>query len=376
MKQEITVFTIGDANEIKTWSNVPYFFTKSLEKKGIKINTINIEVNRTISSIFRYSINIFLKLVYKKTDYTYFRSRLNHYLTSKKINSAIKKYPQSDVFLFLTYSFSLEKSTNKKIVLFGDWTYLYKLTKLDKRLPYWFEKYAINKERENINNADVIISLFPKSQEFILDHFKNKKTYYLGNVINSSYIAKKDDLIKEKLLSNSIVFIGNKKYKQGAIDLIKACNIYNQKNNFSIKLNIIGLNKNELDIIDTNVVFHGYLDKGIKNEYELYYKLISEAKIIVNTTPIWGGFSAMTEAMFYYTPVITTPYEEFVETYGENIDFGYYITTNTTEELISKIENVFKISKDDYIKLMEQSHSNVKHFSWDSYIDNFLEKII
>ena len=153
MIKEITVFTNGDANDVRTWSNVPYFFTKTLEEKGVKVNKINISENKYLFNFFRAVLKFIFKFCYKNSDYTYFRTPINQYLTSKKINKAVKKHSNSDIFLFLTYSFSLDKKSDKKVVLFGDWTYLYKLTKLDNRAPYWFEKYPLNKEQKNINEA-------------------------------------------------------------------------------------------------------------------------------------------------------------------------------------------------------------------------------
>ena len=40
--REINLFTAGDATDIKTWSNVPYFFSRAVEQKGIRVNRINL----------------------------------------------------------------------------------------------------------------------------------------------------------------------------------------------------------------------------------------------------------------------------------------------------------------------------------------------
>ena len=61
--KEITVFSIGDSLELSTWSNVPYFLTKSLEDKNIKINRVNLEENKTLRLIYKYSVFAFLKPV-------------------------------------------------------------------------------------------------------------------------------------------------------------------------------------------------------------------------------------------------------------------------------------------------------------------------
>lgn len=369
--KEITVFSIGDSNELKTWSNVPYFFTKSIEEKEIKVNRINIKESAFFNTIYKYSFYIILKLIDKNSNHTYFRSRLNYFLTNHKIKNAIKKHDSSDVLLFLTYSFSAQKQKNKKVVLFSDWSYLYFINTFLKREPTWFEQNTLNKEKQHINEADIILSLFPKSLEFNLKHYNNKRQYYIGNVINGNYPLNKINIIDKKLKSNKLLFIGNKKYTQGAIGLIKAFIQLNTK----AELHIIGLKENEVDMKAEGLFYHGYLDKGIVAENELYYKLITEARVIANTNPDWGAFSAMTEAMYYFTPVITSPYKEFTETYGAEIDFGFYVTPNATEELVLKLENILNNSDENQLKLMDNAHAQVKDFSWSAYTDKVLNLI-
>jgi hypothetical protein len=54
--KEINVFTYCNASKLSTWSNVPYFFTETLEEKGIKVNRINIQPNKIFKTIYRFTI--------------------------------------------------------------------------------------------------------------------------------------------------------------------------------------------------------------------------------------------------------------------------------------------------------------------------------
>lgn len=373
--KEITVFSIGDSRELKSWSNVPYFFTKSLEDKHIKINRVDIDENPFLTLIYKYSIFSFLKLFYKNSDHNYFRSGINYFLTTIKIRKALKKHKTADLILFLTNSFSSKKYSNKKVVLFSDWTYLYKIETFFKRKPFWFEKRALKREEENINSADVLVNLFPRSNQFNLLNYKNQNQNYLGNVINCNYPLNKNELLNKKLKSNKILFIGTRKYKNGAIELINAFKKISQKDLNKIELHLIGLHENDLGINLPGLFYYGYLNKGIKSENDKYYKLMSEAKVIINTSINWGAFSAMTEAMYYYTPVITTPYPEFTETYGSEIDFGYFVNDHSTENLISTIELVLKNTSDQQLILMNNAHEKVKEFTWSNYTDKLLKLI-
>ncbi len=372
---EITVFSIGDSNELKTWSNVPYFFTKSLEEKQIKVNRVNIEENSFLNTIYKYTIFAILKLINKNSNHTYFRSGLNYFLTTRKIESAIKQYKNADTFLFLTYSFSAKKINNKKVILFGDWSYLYYINNFLKREPKWFEKKTLSREEKHIKEANTVLSLFPKSLEFNVLHYNNKHQYYLGNVINSNFKLDVKQLIHQKSNSNKLLFIGNKKYINGAVDLINAFKTILETTTANVELHIIGLKEEEVGIKLPGLFYYGYLDKGIASDNKLYYQLISKARAIINTNPDWGAFSSMTEAMYYFTPVITTPYGEFIETYGTNIDFGYYVNSNSSEELISQIENLLSHSSDKQIELMKNAHQKVKDFTWSNYTDRVLKLI-
>ena len=369
--KEITVFSIGDANELSTWSNVPYFFTKNLEFKNIKVNRVNLEENKTLRLIYKYSFFAFLKLFNKNSNHTYFRSGLNYFLTNCKIKKAIKEFNQSEILIFLTYSFCANKYHNKKVVLLGDWCYLYYISTFLKREPMWFEKKALAREKKHINYADNVINLFPKSEEFNLKHFNDKNQFYLGHIINGNYDLNYEEIISKKLNSRKLLFIGNKKYMVGALNLIKSF----EKLNTNAELHIIGLTKQDVGIHLPGLFYYGYLNKGIVLENELYYKLIIEARVIVNTNPKWGSFSAITEAMYYQTPVITLPYPEFTKTYGTEINFGFYVNEDVTDDLTSKLTDILNDSKDEQLNKMKSAHNQVKNFSWSAYTNKVINLI-
>jgi len=357
--KEITVFSIGDANELSTWSNVPYFFTKNLDFKNIKVNRVNIKENAIINILYKYTIYIFLKLLNKNSNHTYFRSGLNYFLTNRKIKKAIKEFNQSEILIFLTYSFCANKDHNKKVVLLGDWCYLYYISKFLKREPMWFEKNALAREKKHINYADNVINLFPKSQEFNVKHFNSKKQFYLGHIINGNYELNHEEIISKKLNSRKLLFIG-KSF---------------EKLNTNAELHIIGLTKQDVGVHLPGLFYYGYLNKGIILENELYYKLIIEARVIVNTNPDWGSFSAITEAMYYQTPVITLPYPEFTKTYGTEINFGFYVNEHVTDDLTSKLTNILNDSKDEQLNKMKSAHNQVKNFSWSAYTNKVINLI-
>lgn len=372
--KEITVYTIGDSKEVKTWSNVPYFFTKALEAKGIKINRVSLEENRIFRFLYKYSIYLWIKVFYPKSTHGYFRSGLNRMLIRKKIKNSIQDFPGSEANVFLTYSFGSKNLSPLPCILFGDWTYLYQIQNLEKRKPYWFEKMALRREKQNIEQADQVLSLFPKSSAFISHNFKRAPALYLGNVVNTEKQADAPELMAKKTKSKQLLFIGGKKYKQAARHLVQAFQELNELEWQDAELHLIGINTEDVSLPNSeSVFFHGYLDKNIDSQNNLYYSLLSSARVIINTQNSWGAFSALTEAMFFYTPVICQAFEEFTETYGKSCDFGFYVPDDSVTHLKTALTQMLAQNEEQLQKQMKNAHQKTKDFTWENYANRFLE---
>ncbi len=372
--KEITVYAIGDSNKVKTWSNVPYFFTKSLEAKGIKINRVNLEENRCFRFVYKYSVYIVIKAFYPKSTHQYFRSRLNHLLIRNKIKKAIHNFPGSQANVFLSYSFSSKHLSSLPCILLGDWTYLYQIQNLGQRKPYWFERWALLREKQNIEQADEVLSLFPKSASFISENFKRAPAHYLGNVVNAEKQLDGLELMSKKLNSKRLLFIGGKKYKQAARQLVQAFQELNEPGWQDAELHLIGLKEEDVGLPNSkSVFFHGYLDKNITSQNNLYYSLLSSARVIINTQNTWGAFSALTEAMFFYTPVICQAFEEFSETYGKTCDFGFYVPDDSVTHLKTALTQMLAQNEEQVLKQMKNAHYKTQNFTWENYTTGFLE---
>ncbi|RYE12952.1 MAG: glycosyltransferase family 1 protein, partial [Sphingobacteriaceae bacterium] len=195
--------------------------------------------------------------------------------------------------------------------------------------------------------------------------------FYLGNVINSLYQVSTDD-IAVKSNSTSLLFVGSKKYMAGASSLIAAFEALKPLYP-ALTLDIIGIKKSDFTNLPEGVNCHGYLDKGNSEERELYYNIFRKARVFINTTPKWGAFSASIEAMYFHTPVIVTPYSEFLKTFGPDIDFGYYCEENDEALIKDKITSIMQ--NESYKQLCINANNAVQHFTWDAYVDKMVEKI-
>lgn len=371
MIHEVTVFTNGDSGKLSTWSNVPYFFTETLLAKGIRVNRVDLSPPGLVNTLYRRTVCQLVKLLNRRTSYDYSRSALHFFLTRRMIQNAIRQYPQADATLFLTFSFSATGLSDKPTIQFCDWTYDHHVKHFAARKPDRFEKACIEREDSQIEGADWVFALFPSVTEYMKTRYRNNNIHYLGNVINSLYTVSEDHVGQAKQAACSLLFVGSKKYIKGATCLIDAFErlriIYPD-----LSLHIIGMTDADLGHKPASVHCYGYLDKDKPADREQYYTLLQQATVFVNTTPKWGAFSATIEAMYFYTPVIVSPYDEFVETFGRDIPFGSYCD-NDPVQLADTISMI--LDTDEYGSLCQHAHTSVAPFTWSSYIDRMLSLV-
>lgn len=373
--KKINVFSFGDSSLLSTWSNVPYFLTSTLEKKGIAVTRINISPDHWFKKVWEKVIARILSRLFKNNIYWYDRSLICYIETFIRIWFLNKKHPHSDFNLFTGYNF-YNPFSDKPNVLFSDWDYETMIKEKRDRNPYFFEKWSIKRQEKVLNKADLVVSLFPNAAEKMRIRYQKSSIISLGkNVINSFYDGEIDEsaIIRKKEASNKILFIGTLQYISGAQLLIETFKKL-KKENPSLELVIIGLEQEKFshNPID-GVKFYGYLDKGISKHNEIYYSEMLDAKVVVNPTPLWAGYSSTIEAMYFYTPVVVSPYSDFVDEFGENLDFGEYCTEFTVEALADSILKVFR--SDNYEQMCTNAHNRVKDYTWDNYVDRLLAEM-
>lgn len=331
---------------------------------------MDISTNNSYERIYDRTATRVLNKIYKGNNtHDYFRSYLHFFYTRIKIKKAIKRFPQSDAYIFLTFSFSAVNLTTKPIIQFCDWTYDHYFNYFQNRNPNSFELKCVNRENSQINGSDIVFSLFPSVYEYMKKKYTSK-VVYLGNVINSIYKSSETEIIDIKSHSEKILFIGSPKYIEGANALIQSFTSLKVKYP-SISLHFIGLDESQFQQVPKDVYCYGYLDKADNKQRELYYQLLKEAKVFVNTTPKWSAFSASIEAMYFYTPVIVAAYEEFIKTFGNPFIGGDFCNDNSF--LAKKIESIFEDKS--YHRICINANKLVKKFTWESYIDKLLLEI-
>ena len=366
--KEVTVFTDGDSSKISTWSNVPYFFTETLIEKGIKVNRADIGASSMLCRIYNKFFDPIVRFLCKDTSFCYTRSLLHFRNMRRRIKKIVRKYDRSDAFIFLTLSVSSVGMTRKPTVMFGDWTYDYHIRHFLNRTPDFFERLCIKRDKSQIEKADLVLPLFPGVAEYMKSTYSNPEIRYLGNVVNSLLSVSENEILEKKKNSSDMLLIGRKNaYSEGAEQLIKAVGLLKDEGYPDVKIHIIGMQSSDFENLPEYVTCYGYLNKGDDKQRNLYYSLMQNARFLVNTTPKWGAFSSMIEAMYFYNPVITTPYNEFTETFGNDINFGYFSENQSPKELAELIKRGLNV--DNYLEMCVNSHKAVEGFTWGAYID-------
>src|SRR5574344_320720 len=364
MIKEVIFFCYGDSAKPETWSNLPFLFTRKLEKKNILVHRVDINPERFFNSLYNRLVYPILKSIYPGMVYTFDRTRLCALLTQQRISKAVKKYKTSDLCIFDCFDY-YNKYSDIPSLLFSDWTMEILLSDRFQRVPYPMEKRFIQQQAKAIMHADYVVSLFPICADWMKRKYPQANIHYLGgNVINSFYEEELDSsaVVRAKYTSNSILFIGGKNYIDSALMTIEAKKLIQNR-----ALHMIGLTEDMVKLSLPNVCYHGYLRKDNKRECQMYYKLVFQAKVFVNANPRWGGYSSSIEAMYYHTPIVISPYQDFVQAFVSLIDFGIYNEMFTSEEIASNIKKVCNMNEGEYKSFCFHAHERVEDYTWKRY---------
>lgn len=374
--KEIIFFCYGDSNKTSTWSNVPYLFTKTLEEKGITVRRVQLLEDNILIKVYNKLLIHIYNLLYPKHVYSYIRTPLYRKRAFTIIRKAVKKYKNADCCIFTCFDF-WNKFNDIPTLLFCDWTYDILILERLIRKPYYFEERYSKWQGEAINSSEAVVSLFPECAQSMKAKYPQANILYLGgNVVNNLYKGSIniDKVLEVKKHSKRILFVGNKKYINGCRLLIEAHKILRSQG-IECETDIIGMVSSDFTDIDIpdNIHFHGYLKKDNIEQCDLYYRLILNASVFVNPTELWAGYSSTIEAMYFYTPIIVSPYKDFVAEFGTKINFGCYNSEFNAKCLSVNIQKILNAS--DYTEKCINAHNVTKNYTWEKYVGKILNVI-
>ena len=365
--KEIILFCYGDSADASTWSNVPYLMSQSLIDKGILLHRVDLSPN----GLFERIANRLLRPFRLGKLYSYIRTPLFRLLTELKIRHAVNSHPSADFCIFLNFDFYNRFSSIPSLV-FSDWTFKI-LSEREGFLPSRAEQGFIDWQAHIINNATIVLPLFSESAVIMKASYPQANIHVLpGNVINRIDpipLGSPDEIIARKLRHDTILFIGRDAYIEGLKTLIDAASLLARRPH----IHVIGMSADQMSDAPDFVTFHGFLRKNDTDENRLYYSLLRDARLIVNPTPRWAGYSSIIEAMYYYTPVVVTPFTQFVKEFAPDIDFGCYVSPEeSAAELADTIHKILSLPPTDYRTMALNAHARVHTYTWDTYTDSML----
>jgi glycosyltransferase involved in cell wall biosynthesis len=369
--RRLLVVSTEDSTRLSSWSNVPYLFCKTLEDQGLELGRLTLRPQGVMGSAVRWALRLlkFLR-VRKESTWDYTRSAHYYWRVQRQIDLALER-EAFDGVLVLNFSYGPSLPPKVPLYLFCDWSLSYAIECQRLRRPGSLERASILRENRLINAASAVFVLFPLAERFVRSALPQARTHYLGNVINAVEGPDEGD-IKLKQASFSLLFVGKPHYREGALQLIDA---YRQLKKAlpTLALNIVGMGEEFFGHLPEGVFCHGYLDKGDPAQREKYYGLLRRARLFVNPNPKWASFSAALEAMYFYTPVVTSAYAEMEETFGKDISFGAYYRADDTQPLCELLYRL--MSSKDYESMARNAHIEASPFSWDAYVKRVLNVI-
>lgn len=386
--KEIIFFANGDPESAQTWSNIPKCFVETLRKKGIMVHPVSLTnewVQNIYDSFFRKVLKV-LTLWYDEPRY-YGYTWLHQWLGNRRVKKAVTTWPQADYCFFINYAF-YNKYSDIPSLLLSDWPGDIDLRRRGKPVAR-FQKRFCMQQKNAIEHAEHVISIFPLCAEEMRTLYPTANISYLGgNVINDlsgmTLVRKSEqsaepapstvwveDVLERKRCSQRILFIGKPdRYKESAVKLMEAVTLL-RKEYENLELDIIGIQEGQLSNVPPYVHCHGFLHKDNPAECAKYYELLTGAKMIVNPTPKWAAYSSIIEAMYFFTPVVVSPFDDFVQEFGESIGFGQYNEVFSAEGIAESIRRVMEST--GYVQRCECAHDTVKDYTWERYVDKVLQ---
>ena len=367
---KILFFTTAPSKNYKSWSNIPYLLHKNLEKKGYVVENYVMREVEPFKTVFNLPVRILNKYYNFGTTYFYVRTPAHFFFIYIYSHWIGLISGNQDVMVVQGFSYPLRNRKNKQVIL-GDWPSEYLFEKFLKRKPNWLERGSIDRENAVIEAADAVITLFPNVREYMLQKYKNRNIYCFGNVVNiDDDIFLPSDIRERKLNSKRFLFIGQPFYLLGAHELISAARNLRQRG-YECEVDIIGIDPSLLGVEFAWLKVHGYLNKENPTDKKIYYELLSNARLFVNTTPGWSGFQALLEAMHFYNPIVVRS-NECLSSYFSDLTAVAHIFEEGGPSLESiLIENLEDNSRHE--RMSDAARKAVESSTWSNFTTELME---
>ena len=370
----------GDSRDVNLWSNIPFLLGAELERRGIQLIRVNLQAPWVVRRLWRYILGPRHKIRQWHTSFDFFRSRTNHWLTTWRLNWAVRRHGGPDTVL-INLSISAAPTPTPStipVLLLSDWSYHHYITERLGRQPDRSEQGTIERDIAAMARASLVVLLFPQSAARLQHQIPSGRFRFLGHVINDHPLAPPPPAQPPAATPHRpwrLLFVGRPRYQRGLELLLQALALLPA--DLSVQLDVIGIAPQDFAAAPTHrlpVRLHGYLSKADPEQRQQYYDLLNQADLLINASSLWAGFSATVEAMHRRTAVLTAPYVEFQALFGEALTFGAYLRALTPAALAVAIANQLH----DPLLLarqQQQAHQAVSSFTWQAFVGRLLQEL-
>lgn len=376
----VNLFCAGDSADINTWSNLPYFLSDALIKKGVLVNRIDIiplediryRLYRRLLSRWHGMLRRFFGI---EPFYDFYRDRISCFFADKKIRREAERFANADFNFFLTYSFSTWKYIEVPVIHLSDITYEHYLEEIG-RAKSRSDSRFIETERQNLQRAEMIFGIGQRCCEFLKERYGLRNVWKLGAGLNLEVEETKDvdALLARKWDAKEILFIGRGIRKRGIDILLRAFALFNERNDRTFRLTIIGAAREQLGEVGENVRCYAYLEKNRPEDFARYCELLRSAMMFVMPMREGPFPGVVKEATLMHTPVIMSDIwnedRKIIDRYN-----GLLVEKIEPEEFAARM-HLLANDRAVWEELARNAHESAGKYSWDRGAEELLEAVL
>ena len=288
-------------------------------------------------------------------------------MTSREFNDA-------DLDLFLTFSFSSYRTSRAPVVHYCDRTYEHYLEENGFR-PAPKDRYFIEQEKQHLRNASGVFVTNELCRDFIRERYGIDNVILLpaGINVDSTWVGDPGSLIKEKLRSKDVVFIGREAYRRGVDIAVDAFKLAAQGKD-DWRLHIVGVRPEEVRADDERIKVYGYLRKDLPADRVVYDDLLRRARVFV--CPVRMGqppTGAIREAQVMCSAVVLSD----VSDSPELVKHGYSGLLADSLQPKAFAHHIKQLLENDVMwsKLALTAHQSIRERTWDKTVSELIEKV-
>jgi glycosyltransferase involved in cell wall biosynthesis len=377
MRLRVNLFCWGDSNDINTWSNVPYFFARALISRRVDVKRLNLipdggPVHRAMEVLSSNYNRIASTCGLRPRPL--FRIPAFHRLVNFHLARTCRRIHDTDLNLFLTFSFSSYRYSNVPVAHYCDRTYELDLAERGIH-PSFVDRRLFQMEKQNVQNARYVFNFNRACLEFVRDRYGVSRPLLLTAGINlgEDDFPDPSTLIARKEASRDILFIGRGYHHRGVDILLEAFRLFNTRTPDPFTLHLVGVAKLGPSEPQADVVCHGYLRKDDPAQYRQYMELLASARLFVFPMRFGPLPGVLREALWMCTPVILTSVPNASERL-ENGKNGILAAKADAEEFAYWMSTLVE-DRERWRRMAGYARESVRGETWGATIDRFLDVI-